>query len=46
MNIRKAQEKDIPKITELLSQVLELHARSFYEKMGLKPKETVMELIL
>lgn len=27
MNIRKAQEKDIPKITELLSQVLELHAR-------------------
>lgn len=26
MNIRKAQEKDIPKVTELLAQVLELHA--------------------
>lgn len=27
MNIRKAQEKDIPKVTELLAQVLELHAK-------------------
>lgn len=27
MNIRKAQEKDIPKVTELLAQVLELHAQ-------------------
>ena len=26
MNIRKAEEKDIPRILELLSQVLELHA--------------------
>lgn len=27
MNIRKAQEQDIPKVTELLAQVLELHAQ-------------------
>ena len=26
MNIRRAEEKDIPKILDLLSQVLELHA--------------------
>lgn len=26
MNIRKAEEKDIPRLVELLSQVLELHA--------------------
>ena len=76
MKIRLAIEKDVEKVSNLLSRVSELHAdirpvyvavddeglgcyevtlnvwegntnaRKFYEKMGLRPKETRMEYVL
>ena len=49
MNIRRAEEKDIPRILDLLSQVLEVHAaiRPDYFISGTTkyPKEELVEII-